>query len=89
MNIAQAKEQVLNTVKAYSTKNENGNYILEAQQQRPLFLMGPPGIGKTAVVKQVAEELGLALVSYSITHHTRQSALGLPKRKNMTCRSIR
>ena len=79
MNIAQAKEQVLNTVKAYSTKNENGNYILEAQQQRPLFLMGPPGIGKTAVVKQVAEELGLALVSYSITHHTRQSALGLPK----------
>ena len=79
MNIAQAKEEVLNTVNAYSTKNENGNYILEAQQQRPLFLMGPPGIGKTAVVKQVAEELGLALVSYSITHHTRQSALGLPK----------
>ena len=79
MNIAQAKEQVLNTVKAYSTRDENGNYILEAQQQRPLFLMGPPGIGKTAVVKQVAEELGLALVSYSITHHTRQSALGLPK----------
>ena len=40
--------------------------------------MGPPGIGKTAIVRQVAEELGIGLVSYSITHHTRQSALGLP-----------
>ena len=79
MNIAEAKEQVLNTVKAYSTRDEYGNYVMEPEQQRPLFLMGPPGIGKTAIVKQVAEELGLALVSYSITHHTRQSALGLPK----------
>ncbi len=26
----------------------------------------------------VAQELGIALVSYSMTHHTRQSALGLP-----------
>ena len=41
--------------------------------------MGPPGIGKTAIVRQAAEEMGLGLVSYSITHHTRQSALGLPK----------
>ena len=55
MNIAQAKEQVLNTVKAYSTKNENGNYILEAQQQRPLFLMGPPGIGKINLEKEVGK----------------------------------
>lgn len=79
MNIARAKEQVFNTIKAYSTKDEYGNYVLEPEQQRPLFLMGPPGIGKTAIVKQVAEEMGLGLVSYSITHHTRQSALGLPK----------
>ncbi|MDO4939257.1 MAG: MoxR family ATPase [Lachnospiraceae bacterium] len=79
MNIAEAKEQVYNTIKAYSTRDENGNYVLESDQQRPLFLMGPPGIGKTAIVRQVAEELGLGLVSYSITHHTRQSALGLPK----------
>jgi len=27
---------------------------------------------------QVADELGVGLVSYSMTHHTRQSALGLP-----------
>ena len=79
MNIAEAKEQVFNTIKAYSTRDANGNYVLEPSQLRPVFLMGPPGIGKTAIVRQVAEELGLGLVSYSITHHTRQSALGLPK----------
>ena len=79
MNIAQAKEQVFNTLRAYSAKNEYGDYILEPDQQRPIFLMGPPGIGKTAIVRQAAEEMELGLVSYSITHHTRQSALGLPK----------
>ena len=79
MNIAQAKEQVINTIKAYSVKDRFGNYVLPVEDQRPLFLMGPPGIGKTAIVRQVAEELGIGLVSYSITHHTRQSALGLPK----------
>ena len=42
------------------------------------FLMGPPGIGKTDIMNQVAEEMNIAVVSYSMSHHTRQSALGLP-----------
>ena len=46
--------------------------------QRPVFVMGPPGLGKTAIMQQIADEMGLGLVSYSMTHHTRQSALGLP-----------
>ena len=79
MNIAEAKLQVTNTIKAYSAKDRFGNYLLPPEEQRPLFLMGPPGIGKTAIIRQVSEELGIGLVSYSITHHTRQSALGLPK----------
>ena len=29
-------------------------------------------------MEQIAQELGVGLVSYSMTHHTRQSALGLP-----------
>lgn len=41
-------------------------------------MVGPPGIGKTAIMEQIAAELGVGLVSYSMTHHTRQSALGLP-----------
>ena len=43
-----------------------------------MLLMGPPGIGKTAIMEQIASELGINLVSYTITHHTRQSAIGLP-----------
>lgn len=78
MNIAQAKEQIKNAMTAYFTKDEYGNFIIPPQAQRPVFLMGPPGIGKTAIMKQIAEELGVGLISYSMTHHTRQSALGLP-----------
>ena len=29
-------------------------------------------------MEQVARECGVALVAYTITHHTRQSAVGLP-----------
>ncbi|MCH5184559.1 MAG: AAA family ATPase [Oscillospiraceae bacterium] len=78
MNIKDAKEQIKNAVQAYFTKDEYGNYCIPIQQQRPVFMMGPPGIGKTAVMEQIAAELGIGLVSYSMTHHTRQSALGLP-----------
>lgn len=78
MNIKQAKEQIQNAMKAYFTKDTFGNYLIPLERQRPIFLMGPPGIGKTAIMEQVAADLGVGLVSYSMTHHTRQSALGLP-----------
>ncbi len=78
MNIQEAKQQIQNAMKAYFTKDEHGNHIIPIERQRPIFLMGPPGIGKTAIMEQVAAELGVGLVSYSMTHHTRQSALGLP-----------
>ena len=78
MNIQQAKEQIKYAIKSYFTKDENGEYIIPIERQRPVFLMGPPGIGKTAVMEQIASELGVGLVTYSMTHHTRQSALGLP-----------
>lgn len=78
MNIKQAKTQIQNAMTAYFTKDPFGNYVIPIEQQRPVFLMGPPGIGKTAIMEQIAAELGVGLVSYSMTHHTRQSALGLP-----------
>lgn len=78
MNIKQAKEQIKNAIIAYFTKDEMGNYMIPVERQRPVFLMGAPGIGKTAVMEQIASEMGVGLVSYSMTHHTRQSALGLP-----------
>ena len=63
MNIKQAKEQIQNAMKAYYTKNEYGDYAIPIERQRPIFLMGPPGIGKTAIMEQVAQELGVGLVS--------------------------
>ena len=78
MNIQEAKEEIKRTVEAYHKRDEDGSYKIPVEKQRPLFLMGPPGIGKTAIVEQVAEELGINLISYTITHHTRQSAIGLP-----------
>jgi len=78
MNIKEAKEQIKNAVTAYMTKDELGRYIIPPHKQRPVFLMGPPGIGKTAIMEQISSELGIGLLSYSMTHHTRQSALGLP-----------
>ena len=78
MNIKQAKEQIKNALTAYFTKDEFGCCRIPVERQRPIFLLGPPGVGKTAVMEQIAGELGVGLVSYSMTHHTRQSALGLP-----------
>ena len=78
MNIKRAKEEIKNAITAYLAKDEFGEYRVPTIRQRPILLMGAPGIGKTAVMEQVARECGVALVSYSITHHTRQSAIGLP-----------
>ena len=79
MNIQQAKEEIVHTVRAYLQKDEEGAYCFPAAQQRPLLLMGPPGIGKTAIMEQAAAQCGVELVAYTMTHHTRQSAVGLPK----------
>ena len=78
MHIKEAKSQIKNAVMAYGTKDEHGKYKIPISKQRPIFLLGAPGIGKTAIVEQIAQELDLAFVSYAMTHHTRQSALGLP-----------
>ena len=78
MNINDAKTQVKNTVVAYLARDDMGMFRVPPEQQRPIFLIGAPGIGKTAIMSQIANELDIGLVSYSMTHHTRQSALGLP-----------
>ena len=78
MNIKEAKEYIKDSVRLYLKKDEEGEYRIPLVRQRPVFLLGAPGIGKTAIMEQIAQELGIALVSYSMTHHTRQSALGLP-----------
>ena len=78
MNIREAKGEIIRTVEMYLDKNEFGEYTIPVSRQRPIFMTGAPGIGKTAVIQQIASELDLALVSGSMRHHTRQSAQGRP-----------
>jgi len=79
MNIKEAKEEIQRAITSYLEKDEFGEYVISRVRQRPVLLIGAPGIGKTAIMEQISEELGIGLVSYSMTHHTRQSAIGLPK----------
>ena len=78
MDIKRTKEEIKNTIEAYLEKDGLGEYEIPSIRQRPIFLLGSPGIGKTQIMEQVAKECGIALVAYTITHHTRQSAIGLP-----------
>ena len=78
MDIRRAKQEIKDSIEAYLAKDEFGEYRIPAVRQRPVLLMGPPGIGKTQIMEQIAHELEIALVAYTITHHTRQSAVGLP-----------
>ena len=78
MNIKRAKELIIDSIKAYLLKNSRGEYVIPVVHQRPIFLLGAPGIGKTQIMEQIAAQCGIGLVSYTITHHTRQSAIGLP-----------
>ena len=78
MDIKRAKQEIKDAVEAYLLKDTFGEYRIPAIRQRPILLMGPPGIGKTQVMEQIAKEMKIGLVSYTITHHTRQSAVGLP-----------
>ena len=78
VTVNEAKRILKESVAIYLEKDEAGYYRSPQNKQRPLYLEGPAGVGKTELVKQVAEEIGIGFVSYSMTHHNRQSAIGLP-----------
>ena len=72
------KEEIKQTVRAYLACDDTGAPLIPPVRQRPILLMGPSSVGKTQIMEQIAQECGIALVAYTITHHTRQSAVGLP-----------
>ena len=69
MNIKRAKQEIKDSIEAYLAKDEFGEYLIPAIRQRPILLMGAPGIGKTQIMEQIARECKVGLVSYTITHH--------------------
>ena len=65
-------------MRAYLRKDENDGYAEDRFYKLPFYLFGKPGVGKTQIVRQIAEELGIGFESYTLTHHTRNTLLGLP-----------
>ncbi len=78
----QAKKMIVEAIRADLLK-VNGEYLIPRRNRIPLYLFGAPGIGKTEVVRQAADSLGIGFVSFSLTHHTRNSILGLPVISNL------
>ena len=58
MNIKRAKEEIEHTVKSLPAGAMPGRIRHPAIRQRPILPMGPPGMGKTQVMEQVARECG-------------------------------
>ena len=54
MNIKRAKQEIKDSIEAYLTKDNYGEYKIPSIRQRPILLMGPPGIGKTQIMEQIA-----------------------------------
>lgn len=76
MNVRETKEEIKRTMKMYLDKNAEGEYIVPCGNRRPIFMEGAPGIGKKAIIEQIAQEMEKPLVVCSMPHYTRQSALG-------------
>ena len=66
MDIQRAKEEIKQTVRAYLACDDTGAPLIPPVRQRPILLMGPPGVGKTQIMEQIAQECGIALVAYTI-----------------------
>ena len=89
MNIKQAKQEIIDTVQAYLLKNEYDEYVIPRVHQRPVLLLGAPGIGKTQIMEQPESVVWhWSLIRSHITPDRVRSVFHLSLRKNMEAGNI-
>ncbi|WP_046110849.1 AAA family ATPase [Aquincola tertiaricarbonis] len=55
-----------------------GTFLLQVAPVRPVFIWGPPGIGKSSLVEQFAQDLGLECVSLLGSQLALEDLIGIP-----------
>jgi hypothetical protein len=68
----------MNTVKTL-TQKQLPEYLLNVAIVRPIFIWGAPGIGKSSIVEQFAETLGLVCVSLLGSQLAPEDIIGVPQ----------
>lgn len=75
----------MNTVIAIS-QSELKDFLLNVSLVRPVFIWGAPGIGKSSIVQQFAEELGMPCVSLLGSQLAPEDIIGVPQITGETSR---
>jgi len=61
------------------TPKELSKLLLNVALTRPVFIWGPPGIGKSALVEQFARDVGLDCVSLLGSQLAPEDLIGVPR----------
>ncbi len=60
-------------------QNELVSFLLNVAVVRPVFIWGPPGIGKSSLVESFAEQIGLECVALLGSQLTPEDIIGIPQ----------
>src|SRR6185437_2088079 len=58
------------------------DFLLHVAPARPVFIWGPPGIGKTSLVRAFADDLGLPYVALFGSQLAPEDLIGVPQIKD-------
>ena len=61
------------------TPDQTFEFLLNVAITRPVFLWGAPGIGKSALVRRFADEVGMECVSLLGSQLAPEDLLGIPQ----------
>ena len=78
MDIRQAKQQIKNAMLAYFSRTSSATTVCPPNGSAPCSCWARPASGRRPSWSRSPRTSTSGFVSYSMTHHTRQSALGLP-----------